>query len=79
MPSRSNQQTELSALEPLYLIGELARLAHVSRTLMARLLESSRVTYVRVGRTSFVPLSEIQEKVPSLWKSLCFVLRGGRS
>jgi hypothetical protein len=75
MPSKPRTQTELFALKPLYLIGELARLAHVSRHLMSQLLQSSRVTYVRVGRISFVPLSEIQEKVPSLWKSMCFALK----
>jgi hypothetical protein len=74
MPSKSKSQTEPFALKPLYLIGELARLAHVSRHLRSHLLQSARVTYVRVGRISFVPLSEIQEKLPSLWKSMCFAL-----
>jgi hypothetical protein len=75
MPSKPKSQTEHVALKPLYLIGELARLAHVSRHLMSQLLQSSRVTYVRIGRMWFVPLSEIQEKLPSLWKSMCFALK----
>ena len=75
MPSKPKPQTENVALKLLYLIGELARLAHVSRYLMSQLLRSSRVTYVRIGRMCFVPLSEIQEKLPSLWKSMCFSLK----
>jgi hypothetical protein len=75
MPGKPEPQTELFALRPIYLIGELVRLAHVSTTLMARLLEPSRVTYVRVGRICFVPQSEIQQMIPTVWKSLCFAAK----
>jgi hypothetical protein len=53
----------------VYSIARLAKLGGVSRFLLRRLLKASGVTFVRSGRTVLVPLSEIEEKLPTLWNS----------
>ena len=65
---RRMAQLELRAL---YRIGELAELTRVSKHVLWRLLEQRGVQRIRIGRWPYVPLSEIHEKVPLLWKSIC--------
>lgn len=67
--SRSAPQGEL-ALRALYSIPELARTARVHRNTLRRLLDSAGVRLVRAGRSLLVPLSEIESRVPALWRSL---------
>jgi len=65
-------------LKAVYQIGELACLAHVSRYMMWKLLRARGVTCMRAGRISYIPLSEIREKIPGLFRSLCSVEEGRR-
>ncbi len=76
MTTRSKSQAEGIGLKAVYAIGELARLAHVSRHLMWKLLEARNVTCLRAGRLRYIPLSEIQDKIPGLYRSLCAAEEG---
>lgn len=65
-------------LKAVYQIGELACLARVSRYMMWKLIQSRGVKCLRAGRISCIPLSEIKEKIPGLFRSLCSVEEGRR-
>jgi len=66
------------ALKPLYKLSELERLVHISRYRLWRLFEEHSVKCISAGRVSYVPLSEIKEKIPTLWRSLCTAIEGSR-
>jgi hypothetical protein len=57
-------------LKPLYTTTELARSIGISQYRVERLLKMHRVFVYQIGRSLFVPLSEIQEKLQPLWASL---------
>ena len=57
-------------LRALYTVGELARAVGVSRYMMTRLLRAKGVELLRSGRRLIVPLCEIEEKLPLLWRSV---------
>jgi hypothetical protein len=57
-------------VQVVYSIGALARAGNVTRDAMQRLLAAHGVEFVRVGRSLLVPLCEIEEKVPPIWRSL---------
>jgi hypothetical protein len=42
---------------------------------LRRLLRSNGVELLRSGRALFVPLTEVQRKIPPLWESLCLAER----
>ncbi len=54
----------------LYSLAQLARVANVTRHTLRRLLRKNGVTLVRSGRSLFVPLAEIERRIPPLWESL---------
>ncbi len=58
-------------VRPLYSIAALARVAKLTRDRLRRLLRTNGVRLVHSGRALFVPLSEIEKKIPPLWASLC--------
>ena len=58
-------------LKAFYRIGDLAKLTRVSKHVLKRLLDECGVKWVRIGQWPYLPLSEIENKVPVLWKSLC--------
>jgi excisionase family DNA binding protein len=70
MRHREDGGSDLLMLKRIYSIGELAREAGVSRHFMLRLLRANKIAFLQVGRSLSVPLSEIQEKIPPLWKTL---------
>ena len=55
-------------LRAYYGITALAELAGMSRHVMVRLLRKSKVRFMRMGRVSLVPMTELEERVPTLWK-----------
>jgi hypothetical protein len=57
-------------IQALYPMGELARAMGVSHRKLQKLLETEEVYVVRAGRFLYVPLTELEEKVPALWDSL---------
>jgi hypothetical protein len=69
MPSKGR----LAALEirAFYSVAELARAAGVPSYKLLRLLRRCHVAFIHAGRAHYVPLSEIREKIPPLWQSLC--------
>jgi hypothetical protein len=62
----------VSALEvkALYSVPALAHAAGVTRYLMLRLLRANQVQFVRAGRSLFVPLSEVEARIPVVWRSI---------
>jgi hypothetical protein len=58
-------------VQALYTIPALARVAKVTRYLLRRLLLASGVQLLRSGRLIYVPLSEIERRIPPLWQSIC--------
>ena len=71
MRARSDAVRE-GALEvqAVYSVAALARAANVSPDLLRRLLRSTGVVLLRVGRAIYVPLSEIEAHIPPLWESI---------
>jgi hypothetical protein len=70
MRTRLDCQDDLLEVRALYSIAALAQIANVSRDMLRRLLRSNGVTFLHAGRVLLVPLSEIRNKVPPLWKTL---------
>jgi hypothetical protein len=70
MTSKERSSEAQLELRALYRIGELAKLARVTRHVMVRLLVAHRVQFLRIGRAFLVPVSEIEEKLPPFWRSL---------
>jgi len=71
MRPRSDNQRASLEVQALYSIAALARIGNVSAPLLLRVLRANGVTFVRARRALFVPLTEIQRKIPPLWESLC--------
>jgi hypothetical protein len=57
-------------VQAVYSLAALARFARVSRHALRRILRSSGVVLLNGGRSLFVPLSEIERKIPPLWESI---------
>ena len=57
-------------VQALYSVAALARAANVTPNILLRLLRTSHVELLQAGRGLYVPLIEIEAKVPALWKSL---------
>jgi hypothetical protein len=67
MRPRNDDALELRAV---YTVPTLARVAGVTHNRLRRLLRSEGVKFLRSGRVLLVPLSEIETKMPPLWRSL---------
>jgi hypothetical protein len=70
MRARANSDPKALEVCALYSVETLARVAGVTHQLLRRLLASNGVTLVSVGRTGMVPLSEIEVRIPPLWRSI---------
>ena len=79
MQRRSDMRKGEPQLQAVYSLPALAAFAKVHRHLLRRLLEAGNVRLIRSGRTLFVPLCEIQQKIPPLWKSICLIDRVRRA
>lgn len=57
---------------PLYTIAEITAMTKgsLSRQSVRRLLDSAGVVYIRTGRSIYVPLCELEDKLPKFAKSL---------
>ena len=75
----TNQGTVRVPLSPvdvgctLFPIEELASAGGVSRRVMNRMLRDAGIAIVRGGRTNFVSLAELEEKLPAVWDSILAV------
>jgi hypothetical protein len=56
--------------QAIYSVSVLAKVANVTHQLLLRILRASGVELIRSGRAVLVPSSEIQKKIPALWKSI---------
>jgi hypothetical protein len=57
-------------LKAVYTALELARSLGISRYRLTRLLKVQDVFVYRIGRTVFVPVSEVRDKLQPLWESI---------
>jgi hypothetical protein len=57
-------------LQALYTVNALAEAAGVGRRRFHRLLRSVDVRFLRLGRLTFVTMTELETKVPELWESI---------
>jgi hypothetical protein len=78
MHRRSDSLLTEPKLRAYYGIGALAELAGMTRHVMLRLLRRSKVRFVRLGRVSLVPLTELEDRLPTLWRYLHDVQEGKR-
>ncbi len=60
-------------MKVLYTVTELADSLGVSRHMVRRLVRSEGIVVYQVGRTTLVPLSEIQEKLEPVWHAILAV------
>lgn len=56
-------------LKALYTVPELAELFGVSRWQLAGMLKSAGVQFVHSGNRRLVPIAEIEERLPSVYRS----------
>ena len=71
--SRSVRTTDLPPSLPLrafYSLASLTRATALDRRTLRTVLERAGVQQVRTGRSVWVPLSELELKVPALWESI---------
>ena len=67
---RADRPEPLS-VQALYTLAQLVRFTrNTSIHALRRVLRANGVVFVRAGRTIYVPLSEIEKKIPALWESL---------
>lgn len=78
MHRRSDSLLTEPKLRAYYGIGALAELAGMTRHVMLRLLRRSKVRFVRLGRVSLVPLTELEDRLPTLWRYLHALEEGKR-
>jgi len=67
--ARSNRAS--LEVRAFYSVPALARIGNVSANRLRRLLRANGVTFISAGRALFVPLTEIQRRIPPLWDCLC--------
>jgi hypothetical protein len=70
--SRSGRRQSLDSLpiQALYQVSDLAHAIGVSHRRAQNLLKTAGVCLMRAGRYLYVPLIELEEKVPPLWESI---------
>jgi hypothetical protein len=54
-----------------YSVAELARVVGVAPYKLLRLMRRCRIEFIHAGRSFYVPLSEIRDKIPALWRGIC--------
>jgi hypothetical protein len=57
-------------VQAVYSMAELARASNVSSHLLRSLLRARDVELIQAGRLFYVPLAEIEAKLPVLWRSI---------
>lgn len=57
-------------MKALYTVRELAEMAGVSCRVMRQLLARSGVVLIRIGRTGYVPLAELEDKLRAFARSV---------
>ena len=78
MHRRSDSLLTEPKLRAYYGVSALAELAGMTRHVMLRLLRRSKVRFVRLGRVSLVPLTEVEDRGPTLWRYLRAIDEGKR-
>jgi hypothetical protein len=68
--ARSGGRGAALELRAFYAIAELARASGVRPYKLLRLMRRCRVVFIHAGRSFYVPLSEIREKIPALWHGI---------
>jgi hypothetical protein len=71
MRGRSAPRPTSLEVQAFYALGALARAANVDIDKLRRVLRANDIIFIREGRALFVPMSEIEVKIPPLWASIC--------
>jgi len=79
MHRRSYSRLTEPKLRAYYGIGALAELAGMTKYVMLRLLRRSKVRFVRLGRVSLVPLTELEDRLSTPWRCLHAINDGQRA
>jgi hypothetical protein len=61
---------EAFPIQAVYSIASLARMANVTTPRMRRMLRACGVELFKAGRQLMVPLDELREKIPVLWRNI---------
>jgi hypothetical protein len=75
MRARRDRKRGPLKVQAVYSIQTLARVAGVTHQLLGRLLRAADVNMLTAGRSILVPLTEIEAKIPPLWRSIVKVER----
>jgi hypothetical protein len=67
---RSRQRLPTLPLKAVYTVGELAAAIGISRVRIARILRVCDVKVFAKGRSVYIPLSEIREKLEPIWQGI---------
>ncbi len=70
MKARKDDRGQPLEVKALYSVQELACAGGVTRFSLLRLLRANGVQLVTGGRAVMVPLTEIETRIPPLWRSL---------
>jgi hypothetical protein len=73
MRARSNEPGKRLELKAIYAVAELAHAVGVTPFTLLRLLRANGVELVTAGRAVMVPVTEIEARLPALWRSLVTV------
>jgi excisionase family DNA binding protein len=68
MPRRSRAAT--IPIRAAYDVRELADAAGLTQQTFRRMLHNNGVEFMKSGRSRYVPLVEIEKKLPALWESI---------
>ena len=75
MRARKDETEKPLEVAALYAVATLARVAGVTPFALLRLLRANGVELVTAGRAVWVPLTEIEGRMPALWRSIVTVER----
>jgi hypothetical protein len=70
---RRAERTSALPIKAAYTVGELAAAAGMTWQSTERLLLTNGVQFERSGRAPYVPLAELEKKMPMFWESLKLV------
>jgi len=75
MRARKDDAGKPLEIAALYSMATLARVAGLTPFALLRVLRANGVQFLTAGRTLLVPLTEIEARMPALWRSIVLAER----